>query len=76
MTESARPAAQYIRMSTEQQNLSPIVQRDAIAAYAAAKGFEIVASYEDEGRSCRLLWRRRHRPVSEARVRMPRPADL
>jgi DNA invertase Pin-like site-specific DNA recombinase len=51
MTETARSAAQYIRMSTEQQDLSPLVQKEAIAAYAAAKGFEIVASYEDEGRS-------------------------
>ena len=44
-------AAQYIRMSTDKQDLSPSVQKEAIAAYAAARGMEIVASYEDEGRS-------------------------
>lgn len=51
MTASAHLAAQYIRMSTDKQDLSPLVQREAIAAYAAAKGMEIVVSYEDEGRS-------------------------
>jgi DNA invertase Pin-like site-specific DNA recombinase len=44
-------AAQYIRMSTDRQDLSPLVQRDAIAAYARTKGIELVQSYEDEGRS-------------------------
>ena len=48
---TAQFAAQYIRMSTDKQDLSPSVQREAIAAYAAASGMEIVASYEDEGRS-------------------------
>jgi DNA invertase Pin-like site-specific DNA recombinase len=38
-------------MSTDKQDLSPSVQKEAIAAYAAARGMEIVASYEDEGRS-------------------------
>ena len=48
---TAQFAAQYIRMSTDKQDLSPSVQKEAIAAYAAASGMEIVASYEDEGRS-------------------------
>ncbi|MEO7117291.1 MAG: recombinase family protein [Caldimonas sp.] len=48
---AAQSAAQYIRMSTDKQDLSPSVQKEAIAAYAAARGMEIVASYEDEGRS-------------------------
>ena len=51
MTASSHLAAQYIRMSTDKQDLSPSVQKEAIAAYAAARGMEIVASYEDEGRS-------------------------
>lgn len=51
MTEPSRFAAQYIRMSTDKQDLSPSVQKEAIAAYAAARGMEIVATYEDEGRS-------------------------
>jgi DNA invertase Pin-like site-specific DNA recombinase len=48
---NAHLAAQYIRMSTDKQDLSPSVQKDAIAAYAVARGLEIVESYEDEGRS-------------------------
>src|SRR6185437_6509011 len=51
MPASSEFAAQYIRMSTDKQDLSPLVQKEAIAAYAAARGLEIVASYEDEGRS-------------------------
>jgi DNA invertase Pin-like site-specific DNA recombinase len=51
MTASSNFAAQYVRMSTDKQDLSPSVQKEAIAAYAAARGMEIVASYEDEGRS-------------------------
>ena len=38
-------------MSTDKQDLSPASQKEAIAAYAAARGMEVVASYEDEGRS-------------------------
>ena len=48
---NARLAAQYIRMSTDKQDLSPSVQKEASAAYAAARGMQIVATYEDEGRS-------------------------
>lgn len=48
---TTRFAAQYIRMSTDKQDLSPSVQKEAIATYAAARGMEVVASYEDEGRS-------------------------
>jgi hypothetical protein len=44
---SVRPlirAAQYVRMSTEHQKYSTENQADAIAHYAAARGFEIVRS--------------------------------
>jgi DNA invertase Pin-like site-specific DNA recombinase len=51
MTAPSGFAAQYIRMSTDKQDLSPATQKEAIAAYAAARGLQIVASYEDEGRS-------------------------
>ncbi|NIJ38532.1 DNA invertase Pin-like site-specific DNA recombinase [Sphingopyxis panaciterrae] len=44
-------AAQYIRMSTEHQRYSPDNQRIAIAAFAAYRGFEIVRTYEDSGKS-------------------------
>lgn len=44
-------AAQYVRMSREKQVYSPVNQKAAIAAYAAAHNFEIVKTYADEGRS-------------------------
>jgi DNA invertase Pin-like site-specific DNA recombinase len=44
-------AAEYVRMSTESQTCSPIVQRQVIARYAAHHGIEIVRSYVDEGKS-------------------------
>jgi DNA invertase Pin-like site-specific DNA recombinase len=44
-------AAQYLRMSTEEQALSLGFQKDAIAAYAAARDMTIVRTYEDAGRS-------------------------
>ncbi|MDH7639964.1 recombinase family protein [Sphingomonas oryzagri] len=42
-------AAQYVRMSTDNQKYSTQNQADAIAAYAAQKGMEIVRTYADEG---------------------------
>lgn len=44
-------AAQYIRMSTEHQQYSTENQADVIRAYAAARGYEIVATYADQGKS-------------------------
>lgn len=44
-------AAQYIRMSTDSQELSPAVQKQELQRYAEARGFQIVATYEDGGRS-------------------------
>jgi len=44
-------AAQYVRMSTDHQRYSTENQSDAIAAYAAIHGMEIVATYADEGKS-------------------------
>lgn len=44
-------AAQYVRMSTEHQQYSTENQAAAIRAYAAQRGFEIVHTYADEGKS-------------------------
>lgn len=45
------PAAQYLRVSTDDQPNSIPIQRAAIRLYAAAHGFEVVASYSDPGKS-------------------------
>lgn len=45
------PAAQYIRMSTEHQRYSLENQIAAISEYAEAKGFAIVQTYADPGKS-------------------------
>lgn len=44
-------AAQYVRMSTDKQQYSPLNQMAAIAAYAARRNLAIVRTYADEGRS-------------------------
>ncbi len=44
-------AAQYVRMSTEHQQYSTVNQGDTIETYAAQRGFEIVKTYADEGKS-------------------------
>jgi DNA invertase Pin-like site-specific DNA recombinase len=44
-------AAQYVRMSTEHQNYSTENQADIIGLYAAQRGFEVVRTYEDSGKS-------------------------
>lgn len=44
-------AAEYVRASTENQRYSIPNQRAVIAEYAVARGFEIVARYEDSGKS-------------------------
>jgi DNA invertase Pin-like site-specific DNA recombinase len=55
------PAAQYLRMSDEHQRYSIANQTAAIARYAEQRGFEIVQTYADEGRTglrrkgCRAL---------------------
>src|SRR5271166_4156718 len=44
-------AAQYVRMSTEHQQYSPQNQSDTITKYAIAHNMDIVATYDDHGRS-------------------------
>jgi DNA invertase Pin-like site-specific DNA recombinase len=51
MDATSNGAAQYIRMSTDPQELSPVVQKNAIAAFATKNGFAIIRSYEDHGKS-------------------------
>ncbi|MDZ4686658.1 MAG: recombinase family protein [Planctomycetaceae bacterium] len=41
-------AAQYVRMSTEQQQNSTSIQQDVIREYAQARGYEIVRTYADD----------------------------
>lgn len=50
-TRGPARAAQYVRMSAEHQQYSVHNQIEAIARYAAHRGFEIVRTYADEGRS-------------------------
>jgi DNA invertase Pin-like site-specific DNA recombinase len=52
------PAAQYLRMSTEHQQYSPDNQTAIIQRYADQKGFEIVSTYSDEGKSGVTIGRR------------------
>ena len=44
-------AAQYVRMSTEHQKYSTENQGDVLATYATRRGFEIVRTYQDSGKS-------------------------
>lgn len=49
--QQTRPAALYVRGSSEHQNYSTEHQEAALRSYAAANNYEIVAIYRDEGRS-------------------------
>jgi len=53
------PVAQYLRMSTEDQQYSIVNQRDQIQKYAREHGFDIVKTYEDPGKSGVVLKYRR-----------------
>ncbi|MFZ1989612.1 MAG: recombinase family protein, partial [Alphaproteobacteria bacterium] len=46
-----RRAAEYVRMSTEHQRYSTENQSDAIREYARQRGYEIVRTYADAGKS-------------------------
>jgi DNA invertase Pin-like site-specific DNA recombinase/DNA-binding winged helix-turn-helix (wHTH) protein len=45
------PAAQYLRMSTDDQPNSIPLQKESIRHYADSHGFEIIATYSDPGKS-------------------------
>jgi DNA invertase Pin-like site-specific DNA recombinase len=49
--ELTKRAAEYVRMSTEHQQYSTTNQADAIREYAHRRGFVIVRTYADEGKS-------------------------
>lgn len=49
--QQPRRAAEYVRMSTDHQKYSTDNQSAEIRAYAERRGFEIVRSYADEGKS-------------------------
>jgi DNA invertase Pin-like site-specific DNA recombinase len=51
MADQAVRAAQYVRMSTEHQQYSTENQGDVIRDYAAKRGFEIVRTFSDAGKS-------------------------
>jgi DNA invertase Pin-like site-specific DNA recombinase len=51
MTTLLTPAAEYLRMSTDQQEFSITNQQDQIRKYAIKHGLEIVRTYADPGRS-------------------------
>lgn len=53
------PAAQYLRMSTEDQQYSVANQRTRIQEYAQKHGFNIIKTYEDPGKSGVIIKRRR-----------------
>jgi DNA invertase Pin-like site-specific DNA recombinase len=45
------PAAEYVRMSTEHQKYSTDNQSAAIQQYAQRRGYEVIQTYADEGKS-------------------------
>jgi DNA invertase Pin-like site-specific DNA recombinase len=49
------PAAQYLRMSTDDQQYSIDNQKAGICEYAARHGFNVVQTYEDSGKSGLVL---------------------
>lgn len=65
-TSATLRAVEYIRMSTDSQDLSPEMQHAAIAAYAANRGIAIVDTYLDAGRSGLTL---EHRPAMRRLLR-------
>ncbi|MGY6255560.1 recombinase family protein [Paraburkholderia caledonica] len=65
-------AAQYVRMSTDQQQYSPLAQKQAIADYAESHGITIVSTYEDSGLSGLTL---RERPGLQRLLLDVRNAD-
>ena len=50
-TPPMRRAVEYVRMSTDHQKYSTENQSDAIRKYAEERGFELVRSYADAGKS-------------------------
>ena len=53
------PVASYVRMSTDDQVASPLLQMEALQGYAALHAMAIVRSYSDEGQSGLVIAGRR-----------------
>lgn len=51
MTDPLKPAAAYVRMSTDLQRYSTTNQLDAITQFAATHGWQLVRTYVDEAKS-------------------------
>ena len=51
LTQPLIPAAEYVRMSTDDQPNSVLFQRETIRNYAVKHGFQVVATYSDLGKS-------------------------
>ncbi|UGX94088.1 recombinase family protein [Bradyrhizobium barranii subsp. barranii] len=49
--KATKPAAEYVRMSTDHQQYSTANQSQAIRDYASRNGFHIEKTYEDSGKS-------------------------
>jgi DNA invertase Pin-like site-specific DNA recombinase len=58
-TKPLIPAAQYLRMSTEDQQYSITNQRSQIQEYAQQHGFVIIRTYEDPGKTGVIIKKRK-----------------
>jgi DNA invertase Pin-like site-specific DNA recombinase len=58
MADKIRAAAQYLRMSTDTQDLSPEIQAEAIRNYALQNEIAVVRTYLDAGKSGLTLAKR------------------
>jgi DNA invertase Pin-like site-specific DNA recombinase len=58
VSQSPVPAAQYVRMSTDDQQYSIDNQKSAIQEYARSHGFSVIETYADAGKSGLVLKRR------------------
>ncbi len=63
MSDQPMPAAEYVRMSTEDQKYSILNQQNAISQYAQANGYRVVQTFSDAGISGLNL---KHRPGLKA----------
>ena len=50
-TETLIPAAEYVRMSTDEQPNSIALQQETIRRYAVSHGYQVFATYANAGRS-------------------------
>jgi len=76
MSEKPIRAVQYVRMSSDAQDLSPEMQTSAISAYADREGFAVVETYVDAGRSGLTLQKRpAMKRLLEDATRPGRPFD-